>query len=167
MLNFYAQLVAERHLADRLGDAVALHRIGGNNLSGLHVLIKFLIAVHNLAVYRKVILIFFDCKQDNLAARFLKLRRNHMMCIGNIHGKGYKCRRYVDLSVLLVVKSSGHTVFSADGRKAEPYLCIISAQQRGERCSPAFRILRHTFEVFLERETDLFVVSAVCHDFCN
>ena len=82
----------------------------------------------------------------------------------NIHRKRNQCRRHIDLAVMLIIKGTGHTVFSADGWKSETKLCIVSAKQCRKRLTPAGRIIGHSLEILLEGKADLLKITACCHD---
>ena len=102
MLNLHTQLIAECHLAHCLCKAIALHSIGGYNAACLYIFKYLSIPVHNLAVVRQVILILCNPEHNNLTARTLELRGNHILMAVHIHGKGNQGRRNIDFTVLRV-----------------------------------------------------------------
>ena len=167
MLYFNAQLVSKGHLADCLGDSAGLHSVGRDDVSGLHIAVELLVAVHHLAVNRKVIAVLLDLHHHNLASGLLKLRRYHMLFVGNVYSKGDKCRRNIDLPVNFIVEGSGHTVLSSDGRKSEAHLCAVCTEESGERRSPSGSVLCHPLEILLEGEADLLKVASVSRNLGN
>ena len=162
MLDLNAQLVAERHLCHGFSQTMAFHRIRGNDSARSNLMIKLLIPIHELLINRQIILISLYMEHNNLTACLLKLRSDDVLLIGNIHGKGYQCRRNVNL-----IEGSGHAVLSTDGWKSESHLCCISTEKCCERLAPSLRIFCHTTEVFLECETDLLIVTTCSHDSGN
>ena len=126
--DLYAHMVSEGHLADSLCHAMALHRICGNDPSSLDILKELSIALGDLAVYRKVISVFFDLKYNDLISSLLKFRRNGRLFAGHIHSKGNQCGRNVDFLSILLIEGAGHAVLAADGRKAKSHLGIVCAQ---------------------------------------
>ena len=81
------------------------------------------IELHYLRIDRKIIRILLDGEKYQLISHCLKLRRDDVALFCYIHGKGYQCRRYVDL-----VEASGHGLLSSDGRQPEADLCIVSTE---------------------------------------
>ena len=163
MLDLYAQLVAEGHLADRLRHAVALHRVGGNDPARFDILKQLPVAVHHLSVHRQVVTVPLRLKHYDLTARLLELGGNDILVAVHIHRKGNQGGGHVDLAVL-VVEGPGHAVLAADGGQPEAHLRAVGPQKRCKRLAPTFRILVHPAEILLEGETDLAVVSARGHD---
>ena len=162
VLQLHAHLIAECHAADRSDHAVAVRYVSGHDASGTDVFREFCILFHDLIVLRKVILISFDTEPYKLIAGFFQFRRNDLIVMGHIHGKGYQGRRHVD-----ILERSGHTVLSADGRQAVADLCGVGAEQGRERLAPALRIFGHPAEIFLECEPDAVEISACSHDLGN
>ena len=128
MFNLYAQLVAKCHLADCFCDSLSFYCISRKDLSCLNLFKHFAVTVHNLCVIRQIILVFFNGKQHNLAAWLLKLRSDDCLRVRHIDCKGNQGRRNVDFAMLLVIKGSGHTVLSSDGRQSESHLGAVSAK---------------------------------------
>ena len=117
------------------------------------------IELHYLRIDRKIIRILLDGEKYQLISHCLKLRRDDVALFCYIHGKGYQCRRYVDL-----VEASGHGILSSDGRQPEADLCIVRAKQCGKRLAPALRLLAHSAEILLEGKAHLAVIAAGSHD---
>ena len=117
------------------------------------------IELHYLRINRKIIGILLDGEKYQLISHCLKLRCDDVALFCHIHGKGYQCRRYVDL-----VEASGHGIFSSDRRQTESDLRIVCAEQCGKRLAPALRLLAHSAEILLEGKAHLAVITAGSHD---
>ena len=93
---------------------------------------------------------------------FLKLRCNNILLLRHIHCKGNQGGRNIN-----IIKGSGHTVLSTDGRKSVSNLCIISTKECCKGLAPSLGIRGHTSEIFLEGKSNLAEVTATCHDLCH
>ena len=85
-----------------------------------------------------------------------------MLPICNIHSKGNKGRRHIN-----ILKGAWHAVLSSDGRKSKSNLGAVCTKKSRKRLAPARRILRHPAEILLEGKADSSVIAAWCHDFGN
>ena len=119
-----------------------------------------------LFVIRHIISISCNIKFHDLIAALLEFRCNNILLFCHIHCKGNKGCRYMD-----IIEGAGHGVLTADGWQSETDLCCVCTEKRAHRLAPALCILSHTFEVFLECETNLTKITACCHNlsnrFCN
>ena len=79
VINRYAELVAERHLAYGNGDSASLNDIGCLYSSRLHILVHSSVQVHDLIIDRKLVLILRDTDPYQLVACILQLRCDHIL----------------------------------------------------------------------------------------
>ena len=165
MLDLNAHLVAECHLAYSFRSASAFYCICRKDLSSLDIFKQLSVAVHDLGVIRQIIVITVDLKFYDLASCFLKFRSNDVLAAVYIYCKGNKCRRYIDLTVF-IIKGTGHTVLTADGRKSKAHLRIVSTRECCKWLAPSGWVAAHSAEVFLESKADLFIITACSHDLC-
>ena len=119
----------------------------------------FAVKLHHLFIFRKIVAVRRNMDPYQLVSGFFQFRSNHIFQFRHIHGKRYQSRRNVD-----IIEGSGHTVFSADGRKSESHLRIVCAQQSRKRLAPAGRILAHSAEVLLEGKADFAEITACRYD---
>ena len=159
MLNLYAQLISKGHLADGGRQAGAVQGVRGDNASRLHILKEFSIQILDLLIIRQIVSVPADAQPHQLVSGLLKLRRQDVLLVPDIHRKGHQSRRHVD-----IVEGAGHTVLAADGGQAKAQLRAVGAQKSREGLAPAVGILRHAAEVLLEGEADPPVVAACRHD---
>ena len=164
MLDLNAKVVTKCHLADCLCDSVCLCGVRGDHAACLDVLMEFIISSHDLAVYRKVISVFFDLKYNDLISGLLEFRGDHVLRACNVNREGNQSRWDVDLFSALLIKGTGHTVLTADGRKSEAQLRIVGTEECCERLAPSLRILAHSAEVLLEGKSYFLEVTACGHD---
>ena len=162
MFQFHTKSVSECHFTYSRRNSVAIQCICGNDLSTVDVIREFTVLLHDLCIYRKIVLISLDLHPDDLVARFFEFRCDDLVFRRHIHGKRHQCRRNV-----YILERSGHTVFSADRRQTKSDLCIICAEKRCKRLTPSIRIFCHTTEILLECKADLPIISAGCYDLCN
>ena len=167
MLDLDTEVVSEGHLADCLCDSVCLCGIRGDHAARLDILMKFIVSIHDLGIIRKIIGILLDFKYNDLVSGFLEFRRDHVLCVRHVNCEGDECRRNVDLFSALLIEGSGHAVLSADGRKSEAELCVVSTEKCCERLAPSCRLAAHSAEVLLECEADLLIIAACCRDLRN
>ena len=125
MLDLNAHLIAECHLAHSLCSASSFYSISRKDLSSLNIFKQLSISVHNLCIIRKIISVAGDLKLYDLASCFLKFRSNNILVAVYIYCKRNQCRRYIDLT-MFIIKSTGHTVLTADRRKSKAHLCTVS-----------------------------------------
>ena len=159
MLNLHTHLITECHLGYGSSDTVAIQSICGNHLLSQNICMESCIEIHDLLVFRKIIRIPWNMNPYQFISCLFKFRCNDILFFCHIHCEGNQCRRNIN-----IIKRTGHTVFSADGRQAKAQLCIICTQQCRKRLTPSLRIFSHTTEVFLERKTNLAVITAGCHN---
>ena len=117
------------------------------------------IGIHNVLIYRNVIIIFVKPELKQYIRGCLQFGRYNIPSLRNIYSKGYQRRGNVN-----IVKGSRHTVLSADGRQSVSDLCIIGSQQRRKRLAPSLRICGHSPEILLEGQTDPGKISACGND---
>ena len=125
MLNLNAHAVSKCHLAHSLSQSVSFYCIRRDNPSCLNILMKLCISIQNLAVNRQIIRILFNAEYHQLISGLFQFRSNNMSAACHIYSKGNQGRRNIDLTVLFIIKGTGHTVLSSNGRKAKAQLCII------------------------------------------
>ena len=164
MLDLDTEVVSEGHLADCLCDSVCLCGVRGDHAACLDVLMEFIISSHDLGIIRKIIGIFFNFKYNDLISGLLEFRGDHVLRACNVNREGNQGRWDVDLFSALLIKGTGHTVLTADGRKSEAQLRIVGTEKCCERLAPSCRLAAHSAEVLLECEANLPVVAACCRD---
>ena len=161
MLDLYTKCVTKCHLGNSCCNTVAIQCIGRNNFAVLDIVMEFFVLIHDSCVIRKIVLITRCTEPYKFVSCFFEFRSDHILDLSYINCKGNKCRRYINL-----VKGTGHTVFTTDGRKAKSHLCRISTKECREWLTPSLWIFGHTTEVFLECEADLLVITTCSHDSC-
>ena len=156
-IKFYAISVSKGHLSHCFHRSAGSNGISGLNLSFLNQFMDLFVDLLHFYVNRKIISICRKTQTNQTISWFLQFRCNYILYIRHINSKRYQSRRHID-----IIKRTGHTVFSANRRKAKSDLCLISTKQGCYRLSPACLVLSQTFEIFLERKTDLFIISSRC-----
>ena len=150
VLDPQAELIAEGHLAQCCCEALRVNRVSTQDPPCLHIFKECTVLSLRILKVRYIILISVDLYQDQLAAGLLEFRTDDIADRIHVYGKGYQCRRYIDL-----IERSAHGILAADGRKAKPHLCRISSQKSCRRLAPTLRILAHPAEILLEGKADL------------
>ena len=64
-----------------------------------------------------------------------------------------------------ILKGSGHTVFTPNGRNAKGLLGFKGAQKRRKGLAPFFRVFVQTLKVFLEAQTGFSEIAPHGHHF--
>ena len=113
-----------------------------------------------MIINRNIIFVTVKPELNQFISCFLKLRCHHMLSFRYIDCKGNKGWRYINF-----IEGTGHTVFTANGRKSESKLCIVCTKQCCKRLAPAFRIGGHSAEVFLEGKAYLMEITTACYNF--
>ena len=152
-------MVTKCHLAECCCQTVSVQCIGRYDPACFDIFKEFMILIHDLLIVWQIIRITLDLQQNQFVSCAFQFRCDHGLVTCHIHSERYQCRRNIDL-----IESSGHTVFSTDGRQSKSKLCIVCTKQCQERLAPSCRIFTHTAEILLEGETDLAEISAACND---
>ena len=83
-------------------------------------------------------------------------------CIADSNRKRDQSRWYVN-----VLKSAGHGILAANGRRAKVNLRLQRAQQRRQRLAPGFRRAGHALEVLLKGQMDIVAARSGRHQLGN
>ncbi|MPM41650.1 hypothetical protein SDC9_88306 [bioreactor metagenome] len=78
------------------------------------------------------------------------------------YGKAYQRGRNRKRAV-----GAAHRVLSPDGGRPEEPLCLVSAQEGGERQAPTNRVASKLSEVLLERQIGLIKITPCSRNFCK
>ena len=118
--EFSTNLITKCHLRNGIGNTVAINCLCGTNYTITHQFRNLLILTHNKCKIRKVILILLNCEFHKTASCFFQFVCYNIRNLSHINSKGTKGRRYIN-----IVKGTGHTIFTTNGRKTKFNLCII------------------------------------------
>ena len=95
--------------------------VGGDDHAFSCEAVNLIVNLFGLLIIRNTVLVKRNIHTEQTVAQCLKLRRNDVGRLRVIYREGYQCRRHID-----VLKGTGHTVLSADGRNTEAFLRVIS-----------------------------------------
>ena len=147
IVHLKADLVAERHLANTLGNTAGGQRPRGNRLAGRNQVCNLVPHELERGVIRRAVLIVRCIEEVNRMTCRLELRRDEAGSVLRCDCEGNQRGRYVH-----IVKRAGHGVLAADSREAQIFLCGVRAEQSGQRFAETLRVLAETLEIFLEGE---------------
>ena len=157
--EFKADMVAEAHLRNTLGNAASCHAPYGAGTAAVDHALDLVKALLHAVEHRQPVAVILRRNADDRVACLLEFRRDHLPAVGGAHCKGNQGGGHVD-----VLKGTGHGVLAADGSAAHFQLCPEGAQQCRKGLAPANRVVLGALEIFLEGEPALVVGTAGSHD---
>ena len=146
VVQLHADLVADRHLEDRLGGGAVARSGHGQSVAeigellnrGEHLQQRILVRGETVGMITRG-------DADHTVTGTLELRGGGALHIAHGHGEGDKGRRDVKL-----LERAGHGVLAANRAGAQIHLSHQSAQHGGHRLAPPFRLVTQFLEILLE-----------------
>ena len=157
--NVEAQVVAEAHLGQCLGDAAVLQRERRHDMAVEDMLTDVLENPFCFLNIRKRFFYYILYKID-IISFLLKFRRDDVAGVFRGDGEGYEGGRHIH-----VLEGAAHGILAAEGGEAELPQHPHAAQHGGARLAPAGRLVPHLLEILLEGEAYLLIIATHGHDF--
>ena len=159
VVQLHTDLVADRHLEDRLGGGAVARSGHGQRIAEIGKLLdRGEHLQQRILIRRETIGFIARGDADHMVTGTLELRGGGALHIAHGHGEGDQGRWNVKL-----LEGAGHGILAADRARAQIHLSHQSTQHGGHRLAPAFRLVAQLLEVLLEAQICILMLEAGGH----